>query len=172
MGLFEPLPAANSNLTDGYAAERGLTNTSFTGQSYDWCSDPAGQTLPSDGTWPYQSVQYSLPCASMNSAYLTATTTGKKISWGSASFYGFNLTSIYNGQTSYNINNFPGAPYKLNYSVCLVLDTTNGDPQPIPFVPRRFKRPPPPIPLTIANAALYTTANPTPSESDCATTTP
>ena len=64
------------------------------------CGDP--ETLPSDGTWPYQSVQYSLPCGSQ-----TATTNGQKIAWGSSSLYGFSVTSAYNGQRSFPINNFP-----------------------------------------------------------------
>jgi len=165
MGLYEPAPVAKSSLADGYAAERGYTSATFPsaglGPSTDQCGDP--QTLPSDGTWPYQSVQYSLPCASQASNYLTQTTTGKKIAWGSSSLYGFSATSVYNGQTSYSINNFPPSPHKLNYSVCLVLATTNGRLDSTQTVPA-------PMPRTAYEASLYTSA--APASPDCSTVNP
>ena len=158
MGLYEPAPASGSSLTDGYAAERGYTSQSYAAAvaagaaspSADQCGDP--ETLPSDGTWPYQSVQYSLPCGSQ-----TATTNGQKLAWGSSSLYGFSVTSAYNGQRSYPINNFPAAPYKLNYSVCVALGAAAGGPPSLSF--------------TAGQAALYTAANPTPANADCATAT-
>jgi hypothetical protein len=168
MGLFEPLNAARSALADGYAGERGYNNASFAqagGASWDQCGDP--QILPSDGEWPFQSVQYSLPCAAQNSNYLTATTTGKKIAWGSASFYGFILSGVYNGQQSYPINNFPPAPYKLNYGVCLVLGRTQW-----PQAGGTTHSAAPRWPITKFNAGLYTQLNPNPSSSNCATATP
>jgi hypothetical protein len=158
MGLYEPAPVSGSSLTDGFASERGYTSLTYASAvaagnasaSTDQCGDP--ETLPSDGTWPYQSVQYSLPCGQE-----TATTDGQKIAWGSSSLYGFNQTSAYNGQQSFPINNFPAAPYKLNYSVCVVLGAAATASASLPY--------------TVTQAALYTAANPKPLNADCATST-
>ena len=166
MGLFEPVTAANSALADGYDPERGYTSASYAAlpghqPSTDMCGDP--QTLPTDAYWPYQSVQYSLPCKSVTPDYLNAPASGKKISWGSTALYGFNLDSVYNGRQSFPINGFPR---RLDYSVCLVLG--------------RIKWPPfggevkgaPSLPLlTVAQAALYTSENPKPANANCATAT-
>jgi hypothetical protein len=121
MGLFEPHPASGSALTDGYAAERSYTNATYAatgGVSEDACSPQAQQTLPSDGNWPYQSVQYSLPCPP-TANFLTTPTAGKKIAWGSTSYYGSTLTSTWNGYESLPLNAFP-ASHKINYSVTAV----------------------------------------------------
>ncbi len=172
MGLFEPVNAAapapaGSALADGYAAERSSTSASFpAGQSYDSCNPQQAQTLPSDGTWPYQSVQYSLPCPNTNPTnFLTTPTNNQKVAWGSSAYYGYDLTTVNNGVVNVPINNFPAAPHALQYSVCLVLAQTKWP----PFGGEtRFA---PPIPLrTIANAALYTASNPAGTNTDCATT--
>ncbi len=124
MGLYEPRRATTSALVDGYAAERGFTSTGFAaggGTSDSSCGGT--QILPSDGTWPYQSLQYSLPCGAAN---LNNPTDGKKIAWGSTAYLGTSLTDVYNGQKSFPFNGFP-ANHKIAYSVCLVLgQTTNG----------------------------------------------
>ena len=166
MGLFEPVNAAGSALADGYAPERGTTSASFAaagGTSFDSCTPTQqAQTLPSDGTWPYQSVQYSLPCPP-TSNFLTTPTNNQKIAWGSSSFYGYDISSVYNGVNSLPINNFP-ASYQLKYSVCLVLAQTKWP----PFGGET--RVAPPIALsTQANAALYTAASPSGTSTDCAT---
>jgi hypothetical protein len=118
MGMFEPAKVAASATVDGYAAERGFTKAGYQasgGVSYSSCPSGAQQVMPSDGTWPYQSVQYSLSCSNFNDP-----TTGKKIAWGTTSFYGTSLTSVYDGQMSFPFNGFP-ASGELTYSVCLVL---------------------------------------------------
>jgi len=162
MGLFEPVPAyLTSALTDGYAAERSYTNTSYAmagGVSNDACLSQDQQTLPSDGDWPYQSVQYSLPCPPTHN-FLTTPTIGKKIAWGSSSYYGSELTETYNGFESLPIDAFPTND-RLDYSVCLVLAWDTNYP---PVVPAPT--------ATQANAALYTEANANPPNSDCATAT-
>ncbi len=120
MGLFEPAKSAASATVDGYAAERGYTSKSFAkagGKSYSSCSGSPQQTLPSDGTWPYQSVQYSLPCGQGTQKQPT---TGKKIAWGTTSYYGTSLTAVWNGQQSFPFDGFPTSD-TLAYSVCLVL---------------------------------------------------
>ena len=168
MGLFEPLPSSKTSLVDGYAAERGFTNASFAAAeeaSADNCGDP--QTLPSDGTWPYQSVQYSLPCKDQSTNYLTQTTTGKKIAWGSSSLYGSEVTSVYNGQKNHPIS-FSSA---IKYSVCLALSAVQQPWPPYVWSGGRLHVAPA-LGETIANAALYTNSSPSPSNSDCATSTP
>lgn len=161
MGLFEPAPASASALTDGYAAERSYTSTSYAGDggiSNDSCASQDQQTLPSDGDWPYQSVQYSLPCPPTRN-FLTTPTDGTKIAWGSSAYYGSELTEVYNGFESLPIDAFP-ANDQLSYSVCLVLAwDANYD---VPALPTE----------TQTNAALYTEADPNPSNSDCATVVP
>jgi hypothetical protein len=146
MGLYEPRPATTSPLVDGYASERGFTGTSYAadgGKSYSSCG--GRQRLPSDGTWPYQSVQYSLPCSSAGD--FKTPTDGKKIAWGSTAYFGTSLTDVYNGQKSIPFKGFP-ANYKIAYSVCVVLgQTTSGV-------------------LTKTAAAAYAGANPV---SQCAT---
>jgi hypothetical protein len=131
MGLFEPKNVAKSATVDDYTNERGYNTASFAaagGTSYDSCSIQTPQTLPSDGSWPFQSEQYSLPCPTTNtqSAIKTALTTPatyKKIAWGSSAYYGSSLTDVYNGQSSFPFNGFPTSK-TLNYSVCLVLGAT------------------------------------------------
>ena len=118
MGLYEPVNAASSATADGYSAERGYTSASFAaagGKSYSSCG--LQQILPSDGEWPYQSVQYSLPCGN---GEMDTPTDGKKIAWGTVAYYGTSLTSAYNGQRSYPLAAFP-ASNTLAYSNCLVL---------------------------------------------------
>jgi hypothetical protein len=142
MGLYEPRRASMSATVDGYAAERSYTSSTFAASGQTSASSCGGtQTLPSDGTWPYQSVQYSLPCA------LNTPTNGKKIAWGSTAYYGTSLTGVYDGVKSFPFNGFP-ASRKVAYSVCLVLgQTRNG-------------------PLTKTAAAAYAQTNPIPN---CAT---
>jgi len=131
MGLFEPINVAASRTVDGYANERGYTSTSFAaagGTSYNACSIGTAQTLPSDGIWPYQSVQYSLPCPTSSSAgaintALTGTTSFKKLAWGTSAYYGSSLTSVYNGQSSVAFNGYPSSK-GLDYNVCLVFGQT------------------------------------------------
>jgi hypothetical protein len=128
MGLFEPVALAHTSITDGYAAERGTTSANFGGTSYDSCQIQSAQTLPSDGTWPYQGVQYSLPCPTSNKAgaiqtALNTPATYKKIAWGSAPYYGSSLTALYNGQSSFPFNGFPTTK-ALTYHVCVVVDAT------------------------------------------------
>lgn len=65
-------------------------------------------------------MQYSLPCG--NGTFNTPTT-GKKIAWGTTSFYGTSLTGVYDGQQSFAFNGFP-ASHKIAYSVCVVLGKT------------------------------------------------
>jgi hypothetical protein len=152
MGLFEPRNVANSKLADGYAPERGYTNTSFAeagGVSNDACASQDVQTLPSDGYWPYQSIQYSLPCPSNDPNYLTDPAYTKKLAWGSSAYYGTSLPEVYNGQSSFPINAFP-ASNSIGYNVCVVLGYTGGGGS-----------------ITAAAASAYT---PVPEQSDCATT--
>ena len=118
MGLFEPAKVAATATLDGYAPERGYTSKSYKkngGQSFSSCPSGAQQVLPSDGEWPYQSLQYSLSCTDFNQP-----TTGKKIAWGTTAFYGTSLTAVYNGQTSYPFDGFPASD-KLAYSLCMVV---------------------------------------------------
>jgi hypothetical protein len=162
MGLFEPLPASGSALADGYVPERNYTSASYAaagGTSYDSCSPQAQQTLPGDGYWPYQSLQYSLPCPP-TANYLTTPTTGKKIAWGSTAYYGSTLTSTWNGYESLPLNAWP-ASHKLNYSVCVVL---GWDPN-----ASVTSSPPTYNTWTAANASLYTKSKPVPTNPDCAT---
>jgi hypothetical protein len=146
MGLYEPTAAAASATVDGWAGERGYTSASYAaagGKSYSSCGGT--ETIPTDGEWPYQSLQYSLPCGSAN---LGVTTTGKKIAWGSTAFFGTSLSAVYNGQQSYAFNGFPAAR-RLAYSVCLVLGEQAAG-----------------VSLTSAAAAAYAKAKPV---SKCAT---
>ncbi|HLY58348.1 MAG TPA: hypothetical protein VKS60_22490, partial [Stellaceae bacterium] len=151
MGLYEPLTVSKSRLADGYAAERGYTSGGFPGTSYDSCPSSDVQTLPSDGDWPYQSIQYSLPCPNTDPTYLTDPAYTKKLAWGSSAYYGTSLTSVYNGQTSFPIKAFP-ASHVIGYKVCIVLGWQNGGGS-----------------LTAAAAASYTAADPKPADSNCAT---
>jgi hypothetical protein len=149
MGLFEPAKVSASATVDGYAAERGFTSASYKaagGVSNGSCSGSPAQTLPSDGTWPYQSVQYSLPCGAGTGS---TPTTGKKIAWGSTGFEGTSLTAVYNGKKSYPFNGFPDS-HILAYSVCLVLGEPGSGKS-----------------LTQVTAARFAKANP---NSDCAST--
>jgi hypothetical protein len=119
MGLFEPTKITTSATVDGYSAERGYTSKTYAamgGKSYSSCPGSPQQVLPSDGEWPYQSVQYSLPCGT---GTFNTPTTGKKIAWGSTAYYGTSLTSVYNGRKSFPFNGFP-ANNTVGYSLCLV----------------------------------------------------
>jgi hypothetical protein len=170
MGLFEPAPAAASALADGYAPERGFTSTSYAAAvaahtespSVDSCLGNQVQTLPSDGTWPYQSVQYSLPCPAQTSSYLTTPAYTKKLAWGSSSYYGTSLTAVFNGVQSYPINAWP-MNHQLDYSVCLVLDWDSSV---------RVSPPPKYNTYLAAMAAAYTETTPVPASPDCATAAP
>jgi hypothetical protein len=149
MGLFEPAKASASSTVDGYSAERGFTSASYAaagGQSFSACPSGAQQVLPSDGEWPYQSVQYSLPCAA---GTFGETTSFKKFAWGTTAYYGTSLTGVYNGQKSFPFKGFP-ASHKVGYSVCLVLGEFTAGKS-----------------LTSAAAATYANASP---NSSCATT--
>ena len=151
MGLYEPVKLASTATVDDYTSERGYTRGSYAaagGVSYSSCPSGATQILPSDGEWPYQSVQYSLPCGS---GQFNTPTNGKKIAWGSSAFYGTNLTSLYNGQKSFPFNGFP-ASGQLNYSLCLVLGKISNNVSP-----------------TLTAASSYSMVTPT---VDCATTKP
>jgi hypothetical protein len=120
MGLFEPSKLGASAIVDGWAGQRGYTSASYAaagGKSYSSCASGARQILPDDGLWPYQSVQYSLPCGS---GQFNTPTSGKKLAWGSVAYFGTSLTSVYNGQKSFAFNGFP-ANNNIQYSVCLVL---------------------------------------------------
>ena len=129
MGLYEPIVVTASHIVDGYSAERGFTRQTFaaSGQtSDDSCAISSPQNMPSDGEWPYQSIQYSLPCPMSNTpaaihAALTTPAQYKKMAWGSSAYYGSSLTGVYNGQTSYPFDGFP-SNHLLQYSVCLSLD--------------------------------------------------
>jgi hypothetical protein len=125
MGLFEPENVNASATVDSYAGERGYTTKSYkaTGNvSFSSCDGSPTQIMPSDGNWPYQSVQYSLSCAAGS---FKEPTTGKKIAWGTTSYYGTSLTAVYNGQKSFPFDGFP-ASNTLAYSVCLVLGEPAG----------------------------------------------
>ena len=116
MGLYEPRPFAQSALVHGFAFGRGKISADYT------CNDPGNvQTLPCDWEWPYQGAQYSLPYDNLN-----ATTTYKKIAWGSAPFYGTgpSLTRVYDSGTTYQ--DFDGFPANrvISYSICVVLGRT------------------------------------------------
>lgn len=118
MGLLEPRPFANGALADGYSEERGRASAGF--NNGNGCKyEP--QILPCDWEWPYQSAQYSLPYNNRN-----APTSGKKIAWGSAAFYGTgpSLTKAYDTSTTWEpINGYP-ASKTLFYAVCVVLGET------------------------------------------------
>ncbi len=149
MGLFEPSKLTATATVDGYAAERGFTIAGYQqagGVSYSSCGGT--QNLPSDGTWPYQSVQYSLPCGQGS---LNTPTTGKKFAWGTTSYYGTSLSAVYNGQKSFPFNGFP-ANNTLAYSLCLVV----GEPKAFGVAS-----------LTKSTAARFSKKNP---NSNCATT--
>ncbi|ULH18246.1 hypothetical protein MF271_22535 (plasmid) [Deinococcus sp. KNUC1210] len=108
MGLFEPLPQTQSQMTDGYSESRGTANSA---------------RLPVDFEWPYQSLNYSLN--------ETTPTTGKKLAWGSSPFFGSSLGTVYAG------NDLPqpfpygqqaqGKTYApaVKYSICIVLGQGN-----------------------------------------------
>ena len=120
MGLFEPANVRSSATVDDYDTERGFTTASYAangGQSFSSCPSGAQQVLPSDGSWPYQSVQYSLPCGA---SQFNTPTSFKKIAWGTTAYFGTSLTSVYDGQKSFAFNGFP-SNHQLAYSVCLVL---------------------------------------------------
>ena len=133
IGLFEPLPAWKSALLDGYAAERGYTSKSYAEAvanprngltpSVSSCQGNTPQTLPTDSTWPYQSLQYSLPCSGYN--YLTRPAKTKKLAWGSSAYYGMVLPATFVGADSPPNAGWP-PNNRLDYSVCLVLAWNSG----------------------------------------------
>jgi hypothetical protein len=121
MGLFEPTKLGVSKIVDGWAGQRGFTSTSYAasgGTSSSSCPSGAQQILPDDGLWPYQSVQYSLPCGS---GQFNTPTNGKKLAWGSVAYFGTSLTSVYNGKKSFPFKGFFPKTGPIAYSVCLVL---------------------------------------------------
>lgn len=119
MGLVEPRLYAQSLTVDGFSNGRAKTSgTYFAGNG---CPDRAGQKLPCDWEWPYQSLQYSL-----SNVNLDEPTTGKKIAWGTAPFYGAGATlpNVYDSETtSRPFNGFPDSK-RLRYSTCVVLGKT------------------------------------------------
>ena len=120
MGLFEPVNVRSSASVDDYDTERGNTNVSYAnngGKSFSSCPSGKQQVLPSDGSWPYQSVQYSLSCVA---SQFNTPTRFKKLAWGTTAYFGTSLTSVYNGQKTYAFDGFPSS-HQLDYSVCLVL---------------------------------------------------
>ncbi len=115
MGIYEPKPFKKSDTADGYSDARGKTSAAYA------CGDLAGQVLPCDWEWPYQSLQYSLPYDDVNQP-----TDGKKIAWGSAAYYGAgdSLTRSYDTPNSFqDIVGFPGSK-TIRYSTCIVLGKT------------------------------------------------
>lgn len=104
MALYEPVPLPNSATTNPYTDKRGSSSASKR------CS--AQQLLPCNWEWPYQLFQYELP----SSGYGTV----KKLAWGSSSYYGSSLSSVWDGATSRSINSWP-TDQKMRYSVCWVL---------------------------------------------------
>ncbi len=116
MGLFEPTPFRATSTRDGWSDNRG--STSSLRPDGEGCG--GGQNLPSDWEWPYQSVQYSLPCKR------TGTTSFKKMSWGTTSFYGAGnaISTVFDSPTT--SSPFVGYPSSkiLKYDVCLVLGRT------------------------------------------------
>jgi hypothetical protein len=150
MGLFEPARVSASATVDGYSAERGTTSAKYAaagGVSVSACPSGAKQVLPSDGEWPYQSVQYSLPCAAGS---FKTPTSFKKFAWGTTAYYGTSLTGVYNGQKGFPFDGFPPS-HTVGYSVCLVLGEFTAGKS-----------------LTSAAAATYVKASP---KSSCATAT-
>jgi len=122
MGLYEPLPFASSALAHGYANARGRASASYNGGV--GCNDGTPQRLPCDWEWPYQSLQYSLPYDDVD-----APTTGKKIAWGSAAFYGVGPSLPYVYDTGTTRQPFVGWPASrtLRYGVCVVLGATTAN---------------------------------------------
>lgn len=119
MGLYEPVPYASSATPDGYSDARGHTSATY--NDGNGCPDTAGQVLPCDYEWPYQSLQYSLSYDNPD-----APTTGKKLAWGSAPFFGAGptLPRVYDSGSTYK--DFVGFPAtrRFKYSTCVVLGTT------------------------------------------------
>jgi hypothetical protein len=118
MGLYEPRLYKASALRDGYSEARGRTSATYNNGNGCPFQD---QLIPCDYEWPYQSLQYSLPYDDPN-----APTTGKKIAWGSAPYYGTgpSLTVLYDTpDTSRDFVGWP-ASKKIAYSVCLVVGRT------------------------------------------------
>jgi hypothetical protein len=119
MGLYEPVPFAQSRLADGYAQERGSTSIAF--NKGKGCVKGEKQILPCDWAWPYQGLQYSLPTNSR-----TTPTNFKKIAWGSTAFYGagVGLPRVFDSSSSSEpIVGFPTSQH-IDYSVCILLGLT------------------------------------------------
>jgi hypothetical protein len=115
MGLYEPRTIAQSALADGYSDNRGKPAAMVS------CADSAMLALPCPGEWPYQSLNYSL-----DESTPTIPTTGMKIAWGSAAFYGSSLTMISAGNGL--SETFVGQPAGgLTYDVCVVVDRPKTD---------------------------------------------
>ncbi|MPZ56689.1 MAG: hypothetical protein GEU91_09385 [Rhizobiales bacterium] len=120
MGLVEPRRFNRSALVDGWSGARGRTSTLYNGGNGCTLQTPP-QKIPCDWEWPYQSAQYSLPYDDPNGP-----TTGKKIAWGSAAYYGTgpSMPVMYDtSTTSRPFNGFP-ADRKIKYDVCAVLGHT------------------------------------------------
>lgn len=119
MGLYEPRSLAKTQLTSSYSDGRGLTSATYHGGN--GCPDLAGQLLPCDWEWPYQSLQYSLSYDDVDEP-----TTGKKIAWGSAPYYGAGptLPEVYDSpETSQPFVGYPDGGL-IRYSTCVVLGPT------------------------------------------------
>ncbi|MDR4306133.1 hypothetical protein IHQ68_05820 [Chelatococcus sambhunathii] len=110
MGLVEPKLYTKSALNDGYSDGRGETYATHDAAA----AGCAGQELPCDYEWPYQSSQYELPYDDPNGA-----TTSEKIAWGSTPFYGMSISSTFDGVSGVPFNGFPKKK-KIVYDVCVV----------------------------------------------------
>jgi hypothetical protein len=122
MGLFEPVPFANSSTADNYAPERDFTSSAFT----TGCPYGGAYLFPCIGTLPYQSVEDSLPALPANHITTGGTPTNfKKMAWGSSALYGMNYTTAYidNNNDTEPLVGWPASGV-LSYSVCLVLGKT------------------------------------------------
>ncbi|GLK55590.1 hypothetical protein JOD31_000509 [Methylopila capsulata] len=116
MGLVEPRAYSSTRTRQGYSDGRGKTSVTYNGGN--GCPFQA-QKIPCDYEWPYQSAQYELPYNNAN-----ATTTSKKMAWGSTAYYGMSISQVYDtSTTSQPFDGFP-AGGTLSYDVCLVLDKT------------------------------------------------
>lgn len=111
MGLYEPRAVSETALVDGYAENRGKPAATLA------CADGAALRLPCQGEWPYQSLNYSLDPATP-----ATPTTGQKIAWGSAAFYGSSLASVAAGPGLNQPLTGRAADARLTYDVCVVVD--------------------------------------------------
>lgn len=110
IGLFEFKQGSDTGLVyGGYSDNRGITGAGFS----DYAGNAANGALQSY-EWPFQSANYSI--APNNNC-----STGQKFAWGSAAFYGSQISTVYlNHDTSVSLTPVP-ANKQLIYRVCLVL---------------------------------------------------